>query len=111
MDLIDVGNISEQNRGVKYLLCCVDVFSRYGWVIPLKSKTADSVSDALTFFLNVTSHIPTNLTSDHGGEFVNEKVRTLLKSSKLTSDIRFRKTGVLLWKYFKKLYKEKYIPF
>ena len=83
MDLIDVGNISEQNRGVKYLLCCVDVFSRYGWVIPLKSKTAESVSEALTFFLNVTPHIPTNLTSDHRGKFVNEKVCILLKKFKV----------------------------
>ena len=85
MDLIDIGNISEQNRVVKYLLCCVVVFSRYGWVINLKTKTDESVAEAeaLTFFLNITPHIPTNLTSDHGGEFVNEKVPTLMKKFKV----------------------------
>ena len=83
MDLIDVGNISEQKIIVKYFLCCIDLFSKYGWVIPLKSKTAESVSEAFNFFLNVTPHIPTNLMSDHGGKFVNEKVRTLLKKFKI----------------------------
>ena len=52
-------------------------------MIPLKSKTAETVAKTLTFFLNVTPHIPANLTSDHGGEFVNEKVRTLLNRFKV----------------------------
>ena len=85
MDIIDIGNIPEQNRGVKYLLCSVDFFPQDfgGGVIPLKSTTAESVSEDLNFLLSVTLHIPTNLMSDHGGKFVNEKVRMLLKKFKV----------------------------
>ena len=35
------------NRGVKYLLAVIDVFSKYGWLIPLKNKTGKSVASAL----------------------------------------------------------------
>ena len=30
--------ISKYNKGIKYLLCVIDLFSRYAWVIPLKNK-------------------------------------------------------------------------
>ena len=35
------------NRGIKYLLAVIDVFSKYGWLIPLKDKTGKSVASAL----------------------------------------------------------------
>ena len=35
-DLVEVVNISKQNRGFKYLLTVVDVFSKYAWVEPLR---------------------------------------------------------------------------
>ena len=38
---------SKFNRGVKYLLAAIDVFSKYGWLIPLKDKTGKSVASAL----------------------------------------------------------------
>ena len=38
---------SKFNRGVKYLLAVIDVFSKYGWLIPLKDKMGQSVASAL----------------------------------------------------------------
>ena len=35
--------ISKYNKGIKYLLCVIDLFSRYSWVIPLKNKKGDSI--------------------------------------------------------------------
>ena len=45
-DLVDMQAFSKFNRGVKYLLAVMDVFSKYGWLIPLKDKTGKSVASA-----------------------------------------------------------------
>jgi len=36
---------SKSNRGVRYLLTVIDVFLKYGWMLPLKDKTGKSVTD------------------------------------------------------------------
>ena len=46
-DLVDMQAFSKFNRGVKYLLAVIDIFSKYGWLIPLKDKTGKSVAKAL----------------------------------------------------------------
>ena len=46
-DLVDMQAFSKFNRGLKYLLTVIDVFSKYGWLIPLKDKTGKSVASAL----------------------------------------------------------------
>ena len=46
-DLVDMQAFSKFNRGVKYLLSVIDVFSKYGWLIPLKDKTGKSVASVL----------------------------------------------------------------
>ena len=38
VDLAGMTLISKFNKGIKYLLCVVDLFSRYTWVVPLKNK-------------------------------------------------------------------------
>ena len=42
VDLADMSLIIKFNKGIKYLLCVIDLFSRYSWVFPLKSKKGDS---------------------------------------------------------------------
>ena len=36
-------SLSKYNKGVKYLLCAIDLFSKYAWVIPLKNKKGTSI--------------------------------------------------------------------
>ena len=38
-DLVDMQPFSRYNNGVKYLLTVIDIFSKYGWILPLKNKT------------------------------------------------------------------------
>ena len=45
-DLIEVINIAKSNRGYRYLMTVVDVFSKYAWVQPLKIKTGKDVTTA-----------------------------------------------------------------
>ena len=46
-DSVNMQAFTKFNRGVKYLLAVIDVFSKYGWLIPLKDKTGKSVASAL----------------------------------------------------------------
>jgi len=43
---------SKYNDGVKYLLTVIDVFSKYGWMRPLKRKTGEEVARLLRASLN-----------------------------------------------------------
>ena len=47
IDLMDVGSLPKKNDGVKFLLVAVDVFSKYFFVSPLKTKTGKEVKTAL----------------------------------------------------------------
>jgi len=45
-DLVEMQAFSKFNRGVRYLLTVIDVFSKFRWLLPLKDKTGKSVADA-----------------------------------------------------------------
>ena len=38
VDLADMQSLSKHNKGIQYLLCAIDLFSKYAWVIPMKDK-------------------------------------------------------------------------
>ena len=43
VDLADMQSLSKYNKGNKYLLCAIDLFSKYAWVIPIKDKKGTSI--------------------------------------------------------------------
>ena len=43
VDLADMQSLSKHNKGIKYLLCTIDLFSKYAWVFPLKDKKVISI--------------------------------------------------------------------
>ena len=77
-DLIEVINISKQNRGFKYLLTVVDVFSKYAWVEPIKNKTGQAVTEAFEKILK-QGRKPIQIQTDDGKEFYNKTFAQLLK--------------------------------
>lgn len=82
-DLADVQNLSEFNKGIKYLLVIVDVFSRFLWVRCLKDKKAQSVIDAFKDILDGPRH-PKAIRTDKGTEFYNRYLKRYLKEKALT---------------------------
>ena len=46
VDLADMQSLSKYNKGTKYLLCAIDLFSKYMWVVPLKNKRGISIVNA-----------------------------------------------------------------
>ena len=108
MELADLSSLLKYNDKYKYLLNVTDVFSRYAWSVPLKDKTATSITTALeSLFLN---RKPITLQSDKGNEFVNSAVRRYLELTIQTNGAiieRFNRTlKTKMYKYFTK----KHIP-
>ena len=49
-DLADMQLISRYNKGIRFLLCVTDIFSKYAWVVPLKDKKGVSIAAAFQGF-------------------------------------------------------------
>ena len=57
-DLIDMRALSKANDDFKYVVMVIDVFSKYGWAVPIKYKTGEEVRNALeSIFKKATPHI------------------------------------------------------
>ena len=56
-DLVDMQSFSDYNDGVKYLLAVVDIFSKHGWMVPLKQKTGAAVAADSQSILMVVEHL------------------------------------------------------
>ena len=65
---------SKWNKGYRYLLMVLDVFSKYGWITPLKDKKGETVSEALKTLLK-EGRIPRYLWVDKGKEYYNKHVK------------------------------------
>ena len=76
-DLMSVGNLAKENDGIYYLLCVIDVFSRYAWIRPLKNKSAKIVLNAMKHIFKDAS--PSKLRTDKGAEFVNQWFKSYMK--------------------------------
>ena len=81
MDLMEMIPYAKINKGYKYILTCIDVFSRYARAIPIKTKSAKDVSEAIQIMLKDTH--PKDLQTDLGKEFYNSSVRALLNKYKI----------------------------
>ena len=55
-DLADMQLISKFNKGFRFLLCVIDVFSKYTWVVPLKDKKGISIVNALLKIFDKSGH-------------------------------------------------------
>ena len=78
-DLLNVSNYAKENKGIKYLLCVVDCFSRYAWVRPLVNKEMATVSSAFDNILKSMPSPPFYLQSDKGCEFTGRDFKNVLK--------------------------------
>ena len=72
---------SQFNNGIKYLLCVIDLLSRYSWVIPLKNKKGDSIVEGFKKILNNSNRKPNKIWVDNGKEFYNNKFKNFLKNN------------------------------
>ena len=115
-DLADMKALSKENEGVNFLLLVIDTFSKYGWIVPLKNKKAQTIVKALKEIFKESGRRPNKLWTDKGTEFFNKDVKDLVylyateneeKSSIAERWIRTMKEN--MFKYFTDNNTNKYI--
>ena len=66
VDLADMKPLSKFNKGIKYLLCVIDLFSKYAFVVPLKDKKGTSIVNAFQSILDKSHIKPNKIWLDQG---------------------------------------------
>ena len=64
-------SLSKKNKAIKYLLCAIDLFSKYAYVIPLKDKKGISIVNAFNKIIKESNRKPGKIWVDQGSEFYN----------------------------------------
>ena len=120
-DLVFVINLSEFNDNYKYILTCIDIFSKFAWAVPLKSKNASELVEAFQHIFTQSGRLPEKLQTDKGTEFLNSTFQNFLKTKNVhffttNSDTkaavceRFNRTlKNRMWRYFKANNTRRYI--
>ena len=119
-DLVDMSPYSRSNSCYKYLLTVIDVFNKYEWIVPLKTKTGKAV--AMAFQKLFTDNAPpSRMWTDKGTEFYNQHVKRVLTAKNVTlySTENEEKSSVverwnrtmknITWKYFTANNTQRYI--
>ena len=78
LDLADEQSLSTYNKGVKYLLCAIDLCSKYACVIPLRDKKRTSIVNVFKKIIS-KGRKPNKMWVDQGSEFYNQSFKDFLK--------------------------------
>ena len=70
-------SLSKYNKVIKYLLCAIDLFSKYAWVAPIKDKKGTSIVNA--FKKIISKRKPNKIWVNEGSEFYNNTFKNFLK--------------------------------
>jgi transposase InsO family protein len=82
-DLNDMIAHSRVNRGYRYILTVIDVFSRKGWALPLKTKSGSDIVKAFRKIFQSATTPPHTLQTDQGKEFLNHQFQSYLRQHKV----------------------------
>ena len=70
-DLADMQLLSKYNKGIRFLSCVIDIFSKYAWVVPLKDKKGISIVKAFQSILKKSNRKPNKICVGKSSEFYN----------------------------------------
>ncbi|XP_064611652.1 uncharacterized protein LOC135475650 [Liolophura sinensis] len=79
-DLVDMTAFAKENDNNRYLLTCIDVLSRYAWVMPLRAKTGARLIEPFQQIFK-TGRRPLYLQTDEGKKFLNRPFQAFLKDN------------------------------
>ena len=113
--------LSRYNKGIRFLLFVIDIFSKYAWVVPLKDKKGISIVKAFQIILKQSNRKPNKIWVDKGSEFYNAFFKKRLRDNgivmysahnegKSVAAERFiRRLKIKIYKYMTSISKNVYI--
>ena len=83
VDLADMQSLSKKNKGIKYLLCAIDLYSKYVSVVPLKDKKGISVTNGFNKIIKQSGRKPNKIWVNQGSEFYNHVFKRWLSRNNI----------------------------
>ena len=80
-DLADMQLINKFNKGFRFLVCAIDIFSNYAWVVPLKDKKSATIANTFQKILVGSTRKWSKICVDKGSEFYNSSFKKWLKDN------------------------------
>ena len=108
-DVADMQLTSKSNKGIRFWLCIIDIFSKYAWVAPLKNKKGITITNAFQHFLDESIRKPNKIWVDKGSEFYNRSTKLWLEKDNTEMYQHIMKENLLLLKDLLGLWKIKFI--
>ena len=71
--------LSKFSKGFRFLLCVIDIYSKYAWVISLKDEKGISITNAFRKIIKKSNREPNKIWVNKGSEFYNRSVKSWLK--------------------------------
>ena len=81
VDPADMKLISKSNKGIRFLLFVVDIFSKYAWDIPLKNKKSITIINTFPKILKQSNRKLNKIWVDKGSEFYNRSMKSWLEKN------------------------------
>ena len=81
-DIMDMVKFSRKNNGYRYLAIFIDIFSRYIWVRPLRTKKPSEMVNVMKEVF-AEGRRPLSIRTDRGSEYIGKEVQTYLKSMEI----------------------------
>ena len=81
VDLADMQSLSKKNKAIKYLLCAIDLFSKYAFVVRLKDKKGISIVNAFNKIIKQSNRKPNKVWVDQEGGFYNRVFKKWLSDN------------------------------
>ena len=89
VDLADMQSLSRKNKGIKCLLCAIDLYSKYAFVIPLKDEKGISIVNAFNKIIKESNRKPNKIWVDQGEEFYNNAFKKWLSDNDIIMYSRY----------------------
>ena len=78
-DLVDMQKYSRVNKGYKYIFTNIDIFSKYAWSFPLKTKTIKEIKSCFQKIFNKRK--PKYIWSDQESSFFSKEMQQFFKDN------------------------------
>ena len=108
-DLADMQLLNKYNKRIKFLLCFIDIFSKYAWVVPLKDKHDVSIVVAFQSILKHSNRKPNKIWVDKGSEFYIVMYSTNNEEKSVVAERFIRTLKSKIYKYMTSISKSMYI--